>query len=188
MQPDRPSTPGRPSTLERFQPVSEGVFVALSPISTVGPAEIAFVKAQARSVLRRRARLCLHRSSYDRLHDMVIALDRETYLRPHRHSDKSETFHVIEGSASVVIFDEQGDIKRVIALGGEQGQRLYRMDEPHYHTLVIDSEMLVIHEVTNGPFSPGATDYAKFAPAEDNQASANAYLHNLRARLKTFGK
>jgi len=180
--------PDSPSTLERFQPVAEGVFVALSPISTVGPAEIAFVKAQARSVLRRRARLCLHRSSYDRLHDMVIALGHETYLRPHRHDDKSETFHVIEGNASVVIFDEQGDIERVIALGGERGQRLYRMDEPHYHTLVIESETLVIHEVTNGPFSPGTTDYAKFAPAEDSHGAADAYLRELRMRIKTFAK
>lgn len=180
--------PDRPSTLEHFQSVAEGVFVALSPISTVGPAEIAFVKAQARSVVRRRARLCLHRSSYDRLHDMVIALDHETYLRPHRHDDKSETFHVIEGAASVVIFDDQGNIERVIPLGGERGQRLYRMDEPHWHTLVVESEMLVIHEVTNGPFAPGTTDYAKFAPAEDDQASANAYLRDLRTRVKTLAK
>ena len=90
-----PMQPARTSTLDHFQAVAEGVFVALTPISTVGPAEIAFVKAQARSVVRRRARLCLHRSSYDRLHDMVIALDMATYLRPHRHADKSETFHII---------------------------------------------------------------------------------------------
>lgn len=178
--------PDRTSTLDRFQAVAEGVFVALTPISTVGPTEIAFVKAQARTVVRRRARLCLHRSSYDRLHDMVIALDMSTYLRPHRHDDKSETFHIIEGAASVVIFDDTGRIERVIELGGEQGQRLYRLDEPRYHTLVIQSEMLVIHEVTNGPFSPGATDYAAFAPAEDDTAKANAYLRDLRELLKTM--
>jgi cupin fold WbuC family metalloprotein len=180
--------PARTSTLDRFQAVAEGVFVALTPISTVGPAEIAFVKAQARSVVRRRARLCLHRSSYDRLHDMVIALDMATYLRPHRHADKSETFHIIEGSASVVIFDDNGRIERVIAVGGEKGQRLYRLDEPQYHTLVIQSEMLVIHEVTNGPFAPGATDYAAFAPAENDTAKANAYLRDLRERLQTFSQ
>jgi cupin fold WbuC family metalloprotein len=117
---------------------------------------------------------------------MVIALDHDTYLRPHRHDDKSETFHVIEGNASVVIFNDVGDIDRVIALGGTHGQRLYRLDEPHYHTLVIDSEMLVIHEVTNGPFSPGSTDYAKFAPAEDDPAGARSYLTTLRQRIKAF--
>jgi cupin fold WbuC family metalloprotein len=178
--------PDRASTLDRFQAVAEGVFVALTPISTIGPVEIAFVKTQARSVVRRRARLCLHRSSYVRLHDIVIALDRSTYLRPHRHADKSETFHIIEGAASVVIFDDKGGIERVIALGGEQGQRLYRLDEPHYHTLVIQSDMLVIHEVTNGPFSPGATDYAAFAPDENDTENADAYLGELRELLKTM--
>lgn len=176
----------RTATLDRFQAVAEGVFVALTPISTVGSAEIAFVKAQARSALRRRARLCLHRSSYDRLHDMVIALDAQTYLRPHRHDEKSETFHIIEGAASVVIFDSHGNIEQVIDLAGDNGARLYRLDEPHYHTLVIHSEMLVIHEITNGPFAPGATDYAGFAPAEDDTVKASAYLNDLRARLKTF--
>jgi cupin fold WbuC family metalloprotein len=178
--------PDRTATLDHFQAVAEGVFVALTPISTVGSTEIAFVKAQARNTLRRRARLCLHRSSYDRLHDMVIALDRETYLRPHRHDEKSETFHIIEGVASVVIFDSHGNIEQVVKLGGETGARLYRLDEPHYHTLVIHSEMLVIHEVTNGPFAPGATDYAAFAPAEDDSIKASAYLYDLRARLETF--
>ena len=178
--------PDRPATLDHFQAVAEGVFVALTPISTVGSAEIAFVKAQARNALRRRARLCLHRSSYDRLHDMVIALDRETYLRPHRHDEKSETFHIIEGTASVVIFDGHGTIEQVINLGGETGARLYRLDEPHYHTLVIHSEMLVLHEITNGPFTPGATDYAAFAPAEDDISNASGYLDDLRARLENF--
>jgi cupin fold WbuC family metalloprotein len=176
--------PDRTAKLEHFQSVAEGVFVALTAISTVGPGEIAFVKAQARSVVRRRARLCLHRSSYDRLHDMVIAFDHSTYLRPHRHDDKSETFHLIEGNASVVVFDDRGNIARVIALGGDQGQRLYRMDEPHYHTLVVHSEMLVIHEVTNGPFTPGSTDYAAFAPDENDSAKAAVYLRELRALLE----
>lgn len=172
------------STLDKFQPVAEGVFVALEPITTVGPGEVAFVKAQARRAQRRRARLCLHRSSYDRLHDMVIALDITTYLRPHRHEDKSETFHVIEGEASVVVFDAKGNIEHVIALGGEHGARIYRLDEAHYHTLVVHSEMLVIHEITNGPFTPNSTDYASFAPAEADVILANAYLRDLRTRLK----
>jgi cupin fold WbuC family metalloprotein len=86
----------------------------------------------------------------------------------------------------VVIFDGHGNIEQVINLGGETGARLYRLDEPHYHTLVIHSEMLVIHEITNGPFTPGATDYAAFAPAEDDTGKASAYLEDLRARLETL--
>jgi cupin fold WbuC family metalloprotein len=174
------------SNLDRFQAVAEGVFVALTPIVTIGPAEIAFVKAQARSLVRRRARLCLHRSSYDRLHDMVSALDMATYVRPHRNDDKSATMHIIEGEAALVIFGEKGNIQRAVALGGTEGARLFRLDEPFYHTLVVQSEVLVIHEVTNGPFTPGATNYAEFAPRETDADSADAYLRELRVLLKTF--
>lgn len=46
--------------------------------------------------------------------------------------------------------------------------------------------MLVIHEVTNGPFPPGATDYAAFAPRENDTAAAGTYLRELTARIANF--
>ena len=41
----------------------------------------------------------------------------------------------------------------------------YRLDSPRYHTLLIHSPMLVIHETTDGPFDPKMSDFASFSPA-----------------------
>ena len=63
---------------------------------------------QARSNMIGRARICTHTSDKSPVQEMVIAFTRETYVHPHRHIEKSESFHVIEGELAVVFFDDSG--------------------------------------------------------------------------------
>ena len=79
--------------MESFKRVGDGVYVTVQAVSVVGAAEIAFVRAQATTAPRKRARLCLHRGDEAAVHEMVIALDRDTYVRPHRHAGKSESLN-----------------------------------------------------------------------------------------------
>lgn len=112
---------------------------------------------------------------------MLIALDRGTYVRPHRHPDKSESFHVVEGALSVVLFGDEGQVRETIPLGEYASGRAfyYRLAEPVYHTLLVQSPVAVIHETTNGPFDRSATEYAPWAPAEEDGDASCAYLHEL---------
>jgi hypothetical protein len=57
------------------------------------------------------------------------------------------------------------------------------MSSPHYHTLLIRSDILVVHEITNGPFVVGATVFAPFAPEEGNAATAH-YMAELDRRVR----
>lgn len=43
----------------------------------------------------------------------------------------------------------------------------YRMSQPFFHTLLIKSDILVVHEITNGPFVKDETLFGTFAPNED---------------------
>lgn len=168
--------------MDSYLRLSEGVFVSAVPIAVVGQAEIEFVKAEAARTTKRRARLCLHRSDTAGVHEMVIALSRSTYVRPHRHAPgKSESYHVLEGEGDVLAFADDGTLVRAYALGGASGHVLCRFDETRYHTLLIRSEVLVIHETTNGPFAPGSSEPAAFAPDEQD-AAAVSYLAELRVR------
>src|SRR5687767_10943614 len=69
---------------------------------------------------RKRARICAHPSAADPLHEMIICLDRGTYIRPHRHAGKSESFHIIDGELDVVLFEDDGAIREVIRMGPYQ--------------------------------------------------------------------
>jgi cupin fold WbuC family metalloprotein len=167
--------------------LSDEVYVADEPIVRLGRFEIELIKEQARKNTRGRARICTHPGDHDPLHEMLIAMRSDTYVRPHKHVGKSESFHVIEGQADVVVFDDVGAIVDLIALGDvSSGRHLYyRLSQPSFHTLLIRSELLVLHEVTNGPFRPGDALFAPFSPAESDGAAGRAYLQDVLERVRS---
>jgi cupin fold WbuC family metalloprotein len=171
-----------------LQKKSDEVFVALDPIVQWGDEEIAFVKRTALASPRKRARICAHKSNDDALHEMIIAIAASSYIHPHRHIDKAESFHIVEGEVDVAIFDEAGSVVDVIKLGGPgSGRRFYyRLSHSAFHTLLIRSESLVVHEVTNGPFARDRTVLAPFAPPEDQQQAARDYMQRVATQVAEF--
>jgi cupin fold WbuC family metalloprotein len=168
--------------------ISDEVFVAEDSIVRLGAADIAFLKQQAAASPRRRARICAHRRSEDTLHEMLIALQGDSYVHPHKHIGKSESFHIIEGRLDVAMLDDSGAIREVIELGDVSSGKpfFYRLADSCFHTLLIRSDYLIMHEVTNGPFSPGDAVLAPFAPPESRRAEVLAYLAGLEREAATL--
>jgi cupin fold WbuC family metalloprotein len=163
---------------------SAEVYLAPGPICALGPGDVALIKAAALQSPKGRARINAHPNAADALHEMLIALRSDSYIRPHKHPGKSEAFHIIEGAVDIVVLDDNGAITEVVSLAGSgSGHFYYRMSSPHFHTLLIRSDILVVHEITNGPFVPGATVFASFAPEEGNAGSAN-YMTELDRRVR----
>src|SRR3990172_1590735 len=124
------------------------------PIVQVSRADIQGLKQAALSNPRRRIRLCGHRNINSTLHEMLIVHTKGTYVHPHKHLNKSESFHVVEGIADIVVFDDSGKVTAVVPMGDYASGRkfFYRLSDPWFHTLLITSEFFVFHETTNGPF------------------------------------
>lgn len=169
--------------------ITSDVFQAQDEISSLGSQEVAFLREAVKSSSKGRIRINLHPDKDDLLHEMIIALDASTYVSPHKHFGKSEAFHAIYGSATVIVFDDLGNIEQYIELeAGEESQSFYyRMSVPRFHTLIINSDVFIVHEITNGPFVPGASQYGDFAPAENEKDEAATYLEALRAKLRKLG-
>ena len=169
----------------RLRQVSHEVFFSTDVFSRIGPAEIAFLKNQATTSNRRRARICAHPSNENPLHEMVIVAASDSYIHPHRHHGKSESFHIIEGEVDIVMFDGEGDVTDIIELGDISSKKpfFYRLSDERFHTLCIRSEFLVFQEVTNGPFVPGATVLAEFAPNERDEAAVEIWHSELERRV-----
>lgn len=164
--------------------VNDEVLFADEPVVTIGPREIALVKELATASARRRGRLCLHRAESDPVHEMLIALRADGYIRPHRHLGRGESFHVVEGAADVVLFDDAGGVvERVRMAADGDGARLYRLNESRFHTVPVRSPVFVVHEKTAGPFERSDTEFAAWAPAEGDVAAIADYLVDLTARL-----
>jgi hypothetical protein len=52
--------------------------------------------------------------------------------------------------------------------------------------LIVRSDLLVMHEITNGPFRPADTIYASFAPDELDASAAKAFQIELTRRVAIF--
>jgi cupin fold WbuC family metalloprotein len=165
----------------RTKTESAEVLYADERIVTVDAATIAEMKRGAEQNERRRIRLCAHRGVDDGLHEMLIVHAKGTYVRPHKHVGKSESFHVIEGEVDVVIFHEDGTVADVIQMGPFQTGRpfFYRIADPLFHTLLIRSPVLVFHETTTGPFKRAETVFAPWAPEDAERDAVDRFLTRL---------
>ncbi len=166
--------------------INDEVFYFEDPIVLMGRREIQFLKEKVGSNERRRIRLCAHGSTEDPVHEMFVTLTKESYIRPHKHLAKSESFHVIEGSMDLVVFDEEGEVTGAIPLGAYPtgGEFYHRFAGPSFHTLLIRSNILVFHETTSGPFKKSDTLFAPWSPEEHDQRAAQQFMDVLERRVE----
>jgi cupin fold WbuC family metalloprotein len=163
---------------------SDEVFQATGGVVQVRAVDVAEVVRMGTTTARKRSRLCAHPGPDDRLHEMLICLDRATYIRPHRHGGKPESFHVIDGELDVVVFHDNGSVREVVRMGPYHSGKAfyYRVMEPSYHTVLVRTPYALFHETTTGPFARGDTDYAPWSPAEGEPEVAG-YVERLRAAV-----
>ncbi len=167
---------------------SSDVFVAEGPIVAIGAEEITLLKSAVAQSRNGRVRINAHMNKDDMLHEMFIAIRPDSYIRPHKHPNKSESFHLVYGAVDIVVFEDDGEIRQIVPLAAGDPARAfyYRMSKPFFHTLVIRSDLLVVHEITSGPFQPSETVFASFAP-EDSDPSAAGYNAALSKRINGLG-
>ena len=165
----------------QFRQFNKEVLYVDEDVAKISITDIEALKQKALANDRRRIRLCFHKDVNDPLHEMLIIHTKDTYVRPHKHFNKSESLYVVEGRADVVIFDEQGNVTQVISAGEYSSGRkfYYRMATAHYHTLIIHSDFLVFYETTQGPFLKSDTFFASWSPEEGDIAGCREYMQKL---------
>lgn len=164
--------------------VSNEVLTATDAIVRVTAHDLVGVVERSLRSPRKRARFCAHRDPTDALHEMLICLAQGTYVRPHRHTGKSESFHIIEGELDVVLFHDDGAIREVVRMGsyGSGKTFFYRLALSCFHTVLVNTTFALFHETTNGPFCAEDAEFAPWAPTE-NTPTVAAYLDGVRMTI-----
>lgn len=168
---------------------SPEVYYPDTSIVEVNRAVIGELKDIALRNPRKRSRLCTHQNPDDSLHEMLIVHARECYVRPHRHKNKVESFHMIEGDLDVVFFEESGEIKKIIHMGTvDKGKTFYyRLPDYLYHMVLIRSDIAVFHEITQGPFRREDTDFAVWSPGADAaDGEISAFVESVELKLRSL--
>ena len=147
----------------------------------VDHAQIEKAKAAARRNSTGRARINAHPSLDSETQEMFIAFVRGSYVRPHRHSRKRESFHVVQGLLDAVSFDDEGRVTKQVRLGTfDSGHPFYfRSEVNDWHCFIVRSKIAVVHETTQGPFEPGESEFPTWAPDPEDIHEVQAFLKRL---------
>ena len=150
-------------------------------IIEINAAHLDQLKKAASQAPLRRSRICLHPDNNDKVHEMVIAFCRDSYIPPHRHTGKSESFHIIEGALQVIFFDDAGAVSSRLNMAppGSKQTFFYRLNCNQYHTAVMLTDYVIIHETTTGPFIKDQSEFAPWAPAADDVNAVKAFMDRI---------
>jgi len=151
---------------EIFEPVSETVFRSSRQLVTVSYGQLQPIIAAACKAPIRRARLCCHGSSEEQLQEMFIALAQGVDIEESVHVAKDESLTVINGNGLYVFPNEDGSMRETIVLAPYEANpatnhRFFfaRINRYVPHKIKVESDFLLIHEATTGPFDKSDTKY-----------------------------
>ncbi len=135
-------------------------------ISHLASDRVAMERENAHQLDTKRSRICFHRDSKDPIHEMMITFHKDTYVRPHKHLSKTESYLVIDGEIEIVFFDDNSGVKKRVIMGAfASGKDFYlKSISDEWHTVLIKSEYATILEITNGPFVANDCLFAEWAP------------------------
>lgn len=124
------------------------------------------------------ARISLHASGDNALHNMIIMQRKGTYNCPHKHLDKAEAYHLILGEQMVFIFDESGTVVDQCRMSKDENM-IYRFEKNMFHMSVPLSEVVIFHESKIGPFiREGDSLFAPWAPQADDHDAVDSFLES----------
>jgi cupin fold WbuC family metalloprotein len=135
-------------------------------LKQITPSTLADLAQQAQASPRRRANLNLHERLDDPIQRLAIAMEPDTYVRPHRHPHTWELLCPLAGRFVVLHFDAAGAVTGRAVLGAES--RVIETPAGGWHAVLSLDPGAVIFEVKHGPYTPIAEgDYAPWSPAAD---------------------
>lgn len=133
---------------------------------------------QAHLSERKRKNYNFHSDLSDPIQRLLNALEPDSYVCPHKHEDpdKREVFLILQGSLTVVLFDENGNITSSFLLDRQKGHYGAEIPAKVFHSIVVHESNTIYYEFKDGPYNPlNDKDFASWAPRE-NQEGATAYL------------
>lgn len=126
-------------------------------------------------------RLCLHDSPDAAHHDMIILERKDKYYRPHKHREKGEASHIMQGRLGIFTFDDAGNVTEACALNPGE---IFRVGTNMYHAIMPLTEVVIYHENKPGPFL-GDNDsiFPDWAPDGKNDKITRAYIDTILPHL-----
>lgn len=167
--------------IEGFKRESAAVFSATGDPVVVARREIDALIHAAGEAPAGRARLLLHDGSSDPLHEMVIALPRDSCDHPHINYKSGKSFLALSGQFAVMTCSDDGSKidAAILSAGQWPGGIICRLQKPVWHTIIPLSGDTVFLETIIGPFT--GNYFAEWFPDKEDDPRREVIVERLRA-------
>ena len=148
--------------IENFSKINDVVFRSERSVVSLQMSQLDPIIEAAKISQLKRARLCCHSASEDRLQEMFIVLCKGVDIEESVHIKKDESLTVVNGSGHYDFPNEDASLRESIKLSEYQntnGCFFTRINRFVPHKIIVDSDYLIIHEATTGPFKREDTSY-----------------------------
>lgn len=152
-------------------------------MKSLNHADLAALTAKAALAPRQRAHLNFHPELSDPIQRLAIAMEPDTYVRPHRHLHSFELLMSLSGCFDLLQFDDQGVVLARHRLGAD-GLALCEQAAGVWHSVVSLTPGSVIFEIKHGPYiPPSPADQASWSPVEGEPAVAGLMAFMREAKV-----
>lgn len=144
-------------------------------MKTVSIDDLSSLSSQAEQSPRKRMNHNLHSDLSDPIQRLAIAMEPDTYIRPHRHLKTWEILIPLRGRFIVLTFDDDGVVIDRAVLG--EGASVVEIPVATWHAVLSLDTDGVIFEVKHGPYAPfKEEDFASWSPSADDDAHKELML------------
>jgi cupin fold WbuC family metalloprotein len=166
---------------EGFHKTTQAVFETDADPVVVSSTDIRTLIEAARLAPEGRARLILHPTREDSLHEMVIALPPDSCDHPHINFKSGKSFLALSGQFALICFSDDGSWIKPVVLSAEDclpGARMARLRKPAWHTIIPLAGDTVFLESIIGPFE--GNKFAAWFPDANQPREHEAWIEKLR--------
>ena len=152
------------------------------PLRLIDPADLEALSRAALTNPRRRQNLNLQADCADPCQRLFNAVEPESYIRPHRHTDppKPECFVAMRGRFQLRLFDDGGKVTERFDLAPDGPIVAIDLPADVWQTILALDPGRLVFETKPGPYVAMVDkDFAPWAPAEGSP-EVTAYLTRLR--------
>jgi len=118
---------------------------------------------------RKRTNHNFHESPDDPVQRLMVAMQKGTYIRPHRHAaeDKMEFAIAVQGRMQVILLNDNGSVAERIDLAPGGATIGLEIPPDAWHTWLALDDNAVFFECKRGPYHPDKTNvFAPWSPPE----------------------
>jgi len=158
----------------------------MMPLRLIAPADLNALSRTARTNPRLRQNLNLHADYAEPCQRLFNAVEPESYLRPHRHTDppKPECFVAVRGRFQLLLFDDEGRVTERVDLSPDGPAVAIDLAAGVWHTIIALEPGSIFFETKPGPYvALTDKDFAPWAPAEGSEET-KAYLATFREDVR----